>query len=59
MPRTFIDCHQPAFATIDVMRQRVRAEPGWNVVELATGHYPMLSAPEALSKLLLQQTRLR
>jgi pimeloyl-ACP methyl ester carboxylesterase len=59
LPRTFIDCHQPALATIDVMRQRVRAEPGWNVVELATGHYPMLSAPEALSKLLLQQTRLR
>jgi hypothetical protein len=29
------------------------------LVELATGHYPMLSAPEALSKLLLQQTRLR
>ena len=57
LPRTFIDCHQPALATIDVMRQRVRAEPGWNVVELATGHYPMLSEPEALSQLLLQQAR--
>jgi pimeloyl-ACP methyl ester carboxylesterase len=52
-PRTFIDCVQPALATISVMRQRVRREPGWRVAELATGHHPMISAPQALAYVLL------
>ena len=53
LPRTFIDCTAPALATIAVMRERVRREPGWRVVELATGHDPMVSAPEALVAQLL------
>ncbi|HEX6707936.1 MAG TPA: alpha/beta hydrolase [Albitalea sp.] len=53
-PRTFIDCTRPALATIAVMRQRVRAEPGWNVVEIATGHLAMVSAPQALLQALLR-----
>ena len=57
LPRTFIDCTAPAMPTIAVMRERVRREPGWQVVELATGHDPMISAPEALVKLLLDCTR--
>jgi pimeloyl-ACP methyl ester carboxylesterase len=51
--RTFVDCTAPALATIAVMRERVRREPGWRVVELATGHDPMVSAPEALVGVLL------
>jgi len=47
-PRSFIDCTSPPLATIAVMRERVRAEPGWHVVEIATGHLPMVSAPPAL-----------
>lgn len=54
VPRTFIDCTSPALATIATMRQRVRSEPGWNVVELATGHDPMVSHPRQLSDLLLR-----
>src|SRR5690606_15650823 len=42
LPRTFIDCTEPALPTIDVMRKRVRTEPGWDVVELKTGHAPMV-----------------
>lgn len=53
LPRTFIDCTAPALPTIAVMRERVRREPGWRVVELATGHDPMVSAPEALVAQLL------
>jgi len=53
VPRTFIDCTRPALPTIAVMRERVRREPGWRVVELATGHDPMVSAPEALADVLL------
>lgn len=51
-PRQFIDCNAPALATIDVMRQRVRAEAGWQIDEIATGHDAMISAPEALLALL-------
>ena len=52
-PRTFIDCNQPALANIDAMRRRVRSEPGWRVVEIATGHDAMISAPEVLARRLL------
>lgn len=57
LPRTFIDCTAPALPTIAVMRQRVRSEPGWEVRELATGHDPMVSEPEALSNLLIDVAR--
>ena len=53
VPRCFIDCTQPAYATIDGSRVRVRAQPGWRIVELATGHCPMVSAPQALVQHLL------
>jgi pimeloyl-ACP methyl ester carboxylesterase len=53
VPRTFIDCTRPALPTIAVMRERVRREPGWRVVELATGHDPMVSAPDELARVLL------
>jgi pimeloyl-ACP methyl ester carboxylesterase len=53
LPRTFIDCNAPALATIDAMRKRVRQQPGWQVHEIATGHDPMISAPDELLRLLL------
>jgi pimeloyl-ACP methyl ester carboxylesterase len=57
LPRTFIDCTQPALPTIAVMRQRVRTEPGWTVHEMATGHDPMVSHPQALADLLAAAAR--
>ena len=54
VPRTFIDCTLPALPTIAVMRQRVRSEAGWNVVEIATGHDPMVSEVEALVAVVLR-----
>jgi pimeloyl-ACP methyl ester carboxylesterase len=53
LSRTFIDCTSPALGTIAVMRARVRAEPGWAIREIATGHDPMVSAPHALLDILL------
>ena len=53
LPRLFIDCTDPAYPTIDAMRRRVRQSPGWQVVEMATGHFPMLTMPEALVRHLL------
>lgn len=52
-PRTFIDCVQPALPTIAASRRRVRAAPGWRIVEIATGHDPMVSAPDELVRALL------
>lgn len=53
LPRTFIDCTFPALATLAVMRKRVREEPGWRVLELKTGHDPMVSVPRQLAEVLL------
>jgi len=59
VPRSFIDCNAPALGTITVIRQRVRDPRFWDgawvggagarLMELATGHDPMISAPEALT----------
>lgn len=64
VPRTFVDCTQPALGTIDVIRQRVRDPRFWDgawqggagarLVELATGHDPMVSEPQALTRILLE-----
>lgn len=52
--RTFIDCVAPAYPTIAAMRQRVRSLPGFRVVEMQTGHCPMVSAPSELVNHLLE-----
>ena len=57
VPRTFIDCTTPAYPTIAPIRERVRALPGFEVVEMATGHCPMVSQPEILVQHLLQAAR--
>jgi len=63
VPRTFVSCTRPALATIDAIRPRM-ADPlfwdgawqgggGARVVELETGHDPMISAPQDLARILL------
>jgi pimeloyl-ACP methyl ester carboxylesterase len=54
VPRLFIDCNRPALATIAQMRERVRSEAGWQVLEIATGHDAMVSAPGLLANALLR-----
>ncbi len=54
VPRAFIDCNRPAYPTIAAMRERVRQTPGFEVFEIATGHFPMVSEPAALVRLLLR-----
>jgi pimeloyl-ACP methyl ester carboxylesterase len=63
VPRTFVDCVKPRLGTIDSIRPRVRDPNFWDgawtggggirVVELATGHDPMVSAPAELTRVLL------
>jgi pimeloyl-ACP methyl ester carboxylesterase len=57
VPRTFVDCTSPRLLTVDASRKRVR-DPRfwgapWRIVEMATGHDPMVSAPAELAKVLL------
>ena len=53
LPRSFIDCVQPAYASIAAMRERVRAMPGLKVIEMQTGHCPMVTEPQLLVQHLL------
>ena len=52
LERHFIDCTDPALATIAASRERARRQAGWQVHPLATGHDAMISTPEALATLL-------
>ena len=58
LPRSFIDCVQPAYPTIAAMRLRVRSLPGFRVLEMQTGHCPMVSEPAALVQHLLAAARI-
>lgn len=53
LPRTFIDCTNPALAAMAAMRKRVREGAGWRVLELKAGHDSMISAPRQLAEILL------
>jgi pimeloyl-ACP methyl ester carboxylesterase len=64
VPRTFINCIAPPLGTIDVSRLRMVDPkfwdgawlPGSRVLEMQTGHDPMVSDPQTLLKLLLTLT---
>jgi pimeloyl-ACP methyl ester carboxylesterase len=52
LPRHYIACTAPMLASAPAHHARVRAAPGWQFTEIATGHCPMVSAPQALSAVL-------
>ena len=54
VPRMYVSCTAPALATVTPSRERVRREPGWRFVEMATGHDPMVSMPERFVEVLLE-----
>jgi len=58
LPRSYIYCadktpDDPFLATIHYYR-RFASDPAWRTYELATGHFPMLTAPGELTALLQQ-----
>lgn len=61
IPRTFVNCTEPALGTIEPSRLRAKDAKFWDgawlpnskVVEIKTGHDPMISEPAALTKILL------
>lgn len=61
IPRTFVNCTQPALATVEPSRLRAKDPRFWNgawlpnskIVEMKTGHDPMISDPDGLTRILL------
>ncbi len=53
LPRAFIDCNRPAYPTIDGSRRRAREQGDWTIIELPTGHCPMVSMPAEFTKVML------
>jgi pimeloyl-ACP methyl ester carboxylesterase len=53
-PRTFVDCISPALPTIEPSRRLARSQPGWEVLEVVTGHDPMITAVDDLVAILLE-----
>lgn len=61
IPRTFVNCTEPALATIEPSRLRVKDAKFWDgawlpnsrVVEIKTGHDPMISEPTTLANILM------
>lgn len=54
LPRLYIRCTDPVYPAVVPSYDRVRAEGGWVLADIATGHDAMVSAPEALVELLMQ-----
>ena len=53
LPKTYIDCTVEPIATLEPTKARVRKDPTWKMRTLATGHDAMVTAPEPLSRMLL------
>jgi len=63
VPRTFLNCVAPTLGTIDAIRQRLKDKDLWGgawhsgggarVIDLQTGHDPMVSAPADVARILL------
>lgn len=52
LPKTYVECTGDPIATLEPTKARVRADAGWQLRTLATGHDAMVTAPAALSELL-------
>jgi pimeloyl-ACP methyl ester carboxylesterase len=53
LPRTYVSCTQPFNPVINASREKVRALPGWNFVELAAPHDAMITRADKFAEILL------
>jgi len=53
-PRLYIRCTDPVYPAVVPSYDRIKAESGWTLADIATGHDAMVTAPEALAEMLLQ-----
>ena len=54
LPKVYIDCTDPAYVGLAPVKERIRGKPGWPFIDLKTGHDAMVSAPEELTRILLE-----
>jgi pimeloyl-ACP methyl ester carboxylesterase len=52
-PRAYIRCTDPVYPAVVPSYDTVKNQPGWTLIDLATGHDAMVSAPGPLADLLL------
>jgi pimeloyl-ACP methyl ester carboxylesterase len=52
VPRTYVDCTASPFEPLVEVKKSLKREKGWNWVELATHHDPMITEPQMLSDFL-------
>lgn len=52
VPRTYVDCTASPFAPLVEVKKNLKRQGGWNWVELASHHDPMITEPQMLSELL-------
>jgi len=53
-PCTYIACTEPFYEPLAGVREWVKAAPGWEWQEIATGHDAMVTAPEMLTEMLVR-----
>jgi pimeloyl-ACP methyl ester carboxylesterase len=53
-PRLYIRCTDPVYPAVVPSYDRIKVEDGWTLVDIATGHDAMVTAPEALAGILLK-----
>lgn len=51
-PVTYITCTEPYFRDTEAYRRYAQARSDWQLLDIATGHDAMVSAPDALAQLL-------
>src|SRR6185312_1986762 len=54
LPRVYIRATDPVYPAVVPSYDRIREEGGWTLVDIATGHDAMVTAPEALADILLK-----
>jgi pimeloyl-ACP methyl ester carboxylesterase len=52
VPRTYVDCTASPFEPLVEVKKNLKRQGGWDWVELATHHDPMITEPEMLSDFL-------
>lgn len=57
VPRTFIRCTDPRSPSIDASEERVRAQSGWQHLELATSGRAATQAPKKLADMLMSAVK--
>lgn len=53
LTKTYVACVDPVYAPLASSHVRVRGQAGWQWCELAAGHDAMITAPDAVSEILL------